>query len=280
MKGSINFDDAATPGAKANSRFLHDSRKSWAAVIIPSEIADDVQQAMEIFTGGIMGDYGASELHFTDIYSGRNEFKGVAVEKRIEIFELMTALFENFELPVLYQTCSKEILKEWGYPRFKKRVWWKSNDPSKMGLLYLCHLVSKLFEEHHEVFRNPLQAFVDEGMAKVGTKVKLPNWGHAFQRRELCFASSKTVFGLQLADFAAFSISHSQWLLANAKKDKTLKEGDLFFLKNASRIWALNLKRVEIDADDISSSRYEFDLGIDRLSKGLPFSPPTIQSKD
>ena len=45
----IYIDDAGNPGASSPSVFLSESRKSWAAIIIPQEIADEVEVAMRLF---------------------------------------------------------------------------------------------------------------------------------------------------------------------------------------------------------------------------------------
>jgi hypothetical protein len=79
---------SATVSHRDGSDFLSPSRKSWTAVIVPSSVADDVANALNIFVGGVKGEFGASELHFIDIYSGRGKWKDVAVGKRIEIFGL------------------------------------------------------------------------------------------------------------------------------------------------------------------------------------------------
>ena len=38
--------------------------------------------------------------------------KGVAVEKRIEIFDLMTDVFVEFNLPVIFQTVSESMFSD------------------------------------------------------------------------------------------------------------------------------------------------------------------------
>ena len=71
MLGSIAIDDAGTPGTTSRSKNLHKDRKSWAAVIVPPDFAVEVDECLSIFIAGVRQDYGAEELHFTDIYSGR-----------------------------------------------------------------------------------------------------------------------------------------------------------------------------------------------------------------
>ena len=85
----VYIDDSGNPGADSPSVFLPESRKSWAAIIIPSSISDELKTGMSIFLRGVKEDFNADELHFTDIYSGRGVWKNVSVKKRIEIFDLI-----------------------------------------------------------------------------------------------------------------------------------------------------------------------------------------------
>jgi len=53
--------------------------------------------------------------------------------------------------------------------------------------------------------------FVDEGWKKNGVGLQsLPIFGPEFDRSKVCFASSKSIFLLQLADFAAFALNRMQ----------------------------------------------------------------------
>ena len=96
----IYIDDSGNPGAKSPSTFLTDSRKSWAAIIIPNKISEELEKIMSIFLTGIKQDYGLDELHFTDIYSNRGVWKKESAEKTMEIFDLMTIIVSKFEIPI------------------------------------------------------------------------------------------------------------------------------------------------------------------------------------
>src|SRR5436190_17053453 len=108
MSAGIYIDDAGTPGAMSPSAFLHTERKSWAAVVVPEEAAPKLTIALDIFLEGIATDYAAKELHFADIYGGRGAFEKVPIDKRFELIDLMSTIFEEFQLPILFQTCSPE----------------------------------------------------------------------------------------------------------------------------------------------------------------------------
>jgi len=281
VKGGIYIDDAGNPGVDSGSDFLSSSRKSWTAVIVPSVAANQVSVAMNMFLDGVKAEFDAPELHFTDIYSGRGAWRGVEVQKRIEIFSLMKLLFEGFELPIVHQTASEETLRdhphlisEW---RREPGAWWNIKDVSHFGFLFLCSNVSRYIREmnqdHPDEFPLPMPLYVDEGLAKEGAKVDLPNWEDVIEGPQAQFCSSKSVPGIQLADFAAFAISRTQWIMVQQKLGGQLKKGDLEFLKLTSKLNVLNLPNYNFSTENVSQEAYEFLLARDRRIKGLESRP-------
>lgn len=280
--GSINIDDAGTPGVISKSRFLPESRKSWAAVIIPSCAVKDVNRGLEILLDGIKTDFGANELHFTDIYGGRGQWKEVPPPERIEIFDYMTSLMDGLSLPIIFQTVSKSTLKD--HPQFqllkrKKGSWWNIKNISHFGLLVLCSKISRYFkqlqQESPSDFPIPLPTYVDEGIAKAGASIVLPSWGDAIQNQKLSFVKSIGNPGIQIADFAAFTISRTQWIAAKQEPGQSLSRGDRQFMEIIGGLNILNLPFLSVDAKTFSRETYEFQLMLDRLDKGLSRKPST-----
>ena len=127
---------------------------------------------MDIFLAGVRQDFGADELHFTDIWSGEGPWKGIAVEKRAEMIGLMAELMTRFSLPVVHQTVSEQTLDD--HPEFRRSLNgkragdWKLDDISHFGLLLLCSNVSKHVREMKSSgpgdFDLPFRLYVDEGL--------------------------------------------------------------------------------------------------------------------
>src|SRR6056297_4108637 len=108
VEPGIYVDDSGNPGAESGSIHLSDTRKSWTAVIVPPSAAQDCSFVMDTFLRGVADDYGANELHFTDIFGGRGVWKRVKLENRIEIFQLMSAfLSKKVPLPIVHVTTSQ-----------------------------------------------------------------------------------------------------------------------------------------------------------------------------
>jgi hypothetical protein len=273
--GGIYVDDAGTPGVQSPSDFLHADRKSWAAVIVPDSAAAQVATALDIFLAGFGAEFGARELHFTDIYSGRFAFDGVAIEKRYELIDLMATIFAKFQLPILFQTCSPEFMSEIRQmSRFDFSVGpLNLNKHDHLSLLYLLFQVRCFMTEHSQHFKRALPVIVDEGLAKAGAAIDVPTWSDLIQGGRIEFHRSHESPFLQLADFAAFAIARTQWLAAKGN----LKGRDLQFLRivSAERLCMINLPLVNMSAEDLGPAKYDEILRRDRRSKGLPDDLPS-----
>lgn len=274
MNAGVYIDDAGTPGVESNSRFLPSDRKSWAAVVIPESAVPGLRCAMRIFIDGIKSDYDADELHFTDIYSGRREFKGVPTSTRFQIIELMSGLFQRLQIPILYQTSSPGFLKE-AKDIFKVKGRFGNLDFDRhehFSLFMLLCKVKEFLKENTKHFGSPLPVIVDAGMMKVGAEIKFENWRKYFTNGSVSFADSKSMTFIQLADFAAFVISRTQWLVARGN----LNEIDIEFIRivSANKLQLINLPLATIDPRNNTTAEYDRILKEDRLRKGLSGKPP------
>ena len=120
---------------------------------------------------------------------------------------------------------------------------------------------------------------VDEGIAKAGVSIDLPNWGSVIAGQKALFSTSKDTPGIQIADFAAFAISRTQWIMAQQRKEASVKRGDLEFLKMTSGLNILNLPMLPFWPNNISKGAYESVLGEGRRMKGLPGRPTASRRK-
>ena len=278
--GGLYIDDSGMPGVKTNSKFLHESRKSWCGVLIPSKISEEVSYAMSVFTEGVQSDYGAHELHFTDIFSGRGTWKSVKIEERIKIFDLMGLIFENFQFPVFYQTWSKEFSNDHkkifaGLEKLNLKFW-KPKRVDHMGLMLLIFRLRdsvwdlrKLSSDFNEIF--PI--FIDEGIAKSGNKFRTPCDYSGVFCKEVSFVSSNENVGIQIADFAAFIISRSQWIIHNKKAGENFSRADKHILSLCNKFNHWTLETIKGDEKSFSKSGLDFFLMRDRQRKKLNPEP-------
>lgn len=227
-----------------------------------------------MFIDGVRGDYGVDELHFTDIYNGRGPFKGVAIERRYELFDLMAELFRAFEPAIFIQTCSPESLAEIrtqmeDWPA--SLPWFRLDNHEHVAFLFLLCRVRMFIREQHRILPRPVPLVIDEGLLKAGAKLSMPGWSDLFAGGCATFEKSRENCFLQLADFAAFSIARTQWIASAGIS----KHRDREFLKIVSpeRLWVVNLPGGAITPDETSAMQYERVLQADRALKGLPLDP-------
>ena len=250
-------------------------------VVVPWRAAGRLGVAVDLLRRGVKEDFGADELHFSEIYSGNGVWRRVGVDKRIEIFDLMTRIFERFGMPVMFQTVSESMFSEdaafFSEYRSKPGQFWKVESIPHYGLLLTCYKVARQFRylkrRYPSDFPVPLPAYVDEGQARAGAEVELQNWGDAIEDRRLLFRRSVDVPGLQLADFAAFTVARSQWLAAKQERGKPIGSGDLHIMRISGKLNLFNLDKVFIDPRSFSGEDYDELLMSDREAKGLPGLP-------
>lgn len=281
VEPGIYVDDSGNPGAASGSIHLSETRKCWTAVIVPPSAAQDCSSVMDIFLRGVEDDYGANELHFTDIFSGRGVWKRVKLEKRIQVFQLMSAfLSKKVPLPIVHVTTSQETLNDHAeiVSRFRAdpNQFWNMSVPH-FGFLRMCievvDYVREMREDGHPDFTNPLPMYADEGLAVAGASIPLPNWEDVIEGPSVNFATSQDVAGIQIADFAAFTISRTQWTVVQRNLGTPVNRSDKEFLSYGSDLNVVNLPRITVAKRNLSKDRYEFVLERDRAAKGLPRKP-------
>ncbi|MBX4922348.1 DUF3800 domain-containing protein [Rhizobium bangladeshense] len=278
LTGAIYFDDSGNPGAQSGSDFLPSSRKAWTAVIVPSPVAEKVQEGMEIFLNGIRGEFRVDELHFTEIYSGKGLWKTVAVDERAKIIGLMSRLIGAFDLPIVHQSVSEFTRADHpvtGRP-FRSGDW-DTADLSHFGLLLLCSEVCRrlrvLRNQAPENFKLPFPLYADEGILPAGRNRALPNWADGIEGPEVRFRNSVDVPGLQLADFAAFIINRTQWIAATRVPGRPITMAEQVILDASANLNVLNFELQSIPIEEFGRAGYEERLSADRVAKGLPPRP-------
>jgi hypothetical protein len=276
----IFIDDAGHPGVEAPSKFLTESQKSWCAVVIPSTISIDVTKSMAIFTAGVKSDYGVDELHFTDIYSGRGKWRSVSVNDRMDIFDIMASIFQKFQLPVFYQSFSDEFKNDYSsfFLNIKKSKleFWNFQKVEHFALFLLLMQLKKGIVEAREQspdFCEAFQVYIDEGIAKVNANLKIPCKIENIFKPDLIVQSSSNNAGIQIADFAAFLIARSQWILMHKKHNIPFSRGEKPILDLNSKLNHWTLKFMKTDELALSKEGIEFILMRDRQDKGLPPTP-------
>ncbi len=277
VKAGIYIDDAGTPGTQSKSEFLDESRKSWCGVIVPPLVSAEISKIMEKILAAIEQEYGADELHCTDIYSGRGAWK-IDVEKRIEIFELLSQIPIKYQLPIFYQTFDRNSKRD--HAKLFKQLqrykieFWDFQNIAHLSLIFLMQKIKKGIKELREItsnheFDHEFAIYIDEGIAKAGNKFLLPVLPENIFEKKLSFENSKNCAGIQIADFVAFICSKSQWILMKKESGKNFSNADKHILEIVSKFnhWSMDI--MHVDEENLSREGIEFYLTRDRIDKNL-----------
>lgn len=217
----IFIDDTGSPGIKDPPPNFHPERKTWVAVVIsPSQIVEVMQQFPPLINE-LQQTIGADEFHFTDIYSGKKQFKGVDLEDRLALFKFMAHIFSVYQFPVIVQTFDPETLTEFrslnslpdSIPYFD---FTKCEDLALFYLLFRLKCYMKQTVTYPDI---KARVFIDEGFKKNGIVMGIPNYADVFADGQICFGQSSSIFPIQLADFAAFSLNRVQLIGGRDKRN-------------------------------------------------------------
>lgn len=232
ISGGVFIDDTGSPGLINTPQHLHPNRKTWVAVIVPSNQIGEVLNQFPNAIEELQFHTGAQEFHFNEIFGGENEYADTNPSIRVALFEFFAFLFEEYKFPILVQTLDPNILSqieksEHSLPNVTQFDFSKHED---IALIFLLNRVKKFYEQNYS--GDNAYVFVDEGFLKNGNAISIPGFKPTFRKGLINFSDSKDILPIQLADFAAFGLNRTQLLLGEEK----ISEGNRKFLEIYSRI--------------------------------------------
>lgn len=212
---TVVVDDTGSPGDKNTPGSLHPQRKSWVAVVLTPGQAREVSEQLPQALALLRTETGASEFHFTDIYSGRKAFADLPIELRLSLFGFMAYIFTTYQFPIIVQTLDPDnSMYQQMRDNFPGDIGpFKSDKPGDIALLMLLIRTKWFLKEQGVTPATAARVFIDEGFMKHGRAFNLNAFRDVFDQGLLCFADSRSVPHIQLADFAAFALNRTQWLL-------------------------------------------------------------------
>jgi hypothetical protein len=240
----IFIDDTGSPGIKDAPENFHPERKTWVAIIVPPSQMAEVMEQMPGALDELKRHTGATEFHFTDIYSGRKQFKHVDFQLRLSFFRFMAEIFSIYKFPIFVQTFDPDTLEHLrarSDPKLPDSI--PHFDFTSCGDLALFFLLLQLKEYMQATPSFPkvkARVFIDEGFKKNGTGLRMAVFDGVFADSQICFAQSSSIFPIQLADFAAFCLNRLQ--LIGGKQTRNLLDNEL--LKILSPV-AFNYANIE-----------------------------------
>ena len=173
----IFIDDTGSPGIQGAPENFHPERKTWVAIVIPPSQIGEVMEQMPQALDELHNTMGAEEFHFTDIYSGKKQFKDVDLQVRLSFFEFMAHIFSAYNFPIIVQTFDPETLAD-VRSRSKGQIpdsiphfdFTQCND---LALFFLLSRL-KMYMQETTTFPNiKARVFIDEGFKK--KRIRHPN---------------------------------------------------------------------------------------------------------
>ncbi len=268
-KSLICIDDSGTPGTEAASKHLHKDRKTWVAIFFDEEDVAFLSKGYPSILNAVKDRFGSEELHFTDIYSGKREWKDVTLDDRMFIFKTFAEVFAIQQFELIVQTISPDHLSE--HPQIKERSAgpFDYSKPDEAALAFLLARISRFCKDHQDDYEQPTRIVVDNGWKKAGYILPLPGFSQAGGQIE--FQDSRSFPALQFADFAAFSLNRSQWIAA--KDDKSDLDKHMLTLFSKANFNFVNIPKEEFDANGFSREDFERIHEKYREEKGLKPRP-------
>ncbi len=254
-KPAIYIDDTGTP-QKSKSKYDCGNWESYVAVLLKpnerKEITKLILELKKIVNKSIKVD----EFHFTEIFSGTKQFKGVALEIRLEIFNSFIEIYRMYDCPIVIQSITDDdvIRNKMEYIRGYKNYGFDFDKNSHLCLwLLLVRIVNNDIIKNYNL---PFEIFVDAGKQKPNTVQKIEQIKNITENSEIRYIDSAVDPLMQFVDFIAFTLNRCRWILMNDLKS----QGDKAILKIAeyANFNAINMERRYVNVDEESTKdQYE-----------------------
>lgn len=252
-KKYIYVDDSGSPNQKPTNKFIASGTKTWTATILSRREEKYINTSIKALKTKISKKISCSEFHFTDIYTGQKEFRGVDPSLRLELFKEFVDIYNTSSPYVISYAVGETTLSNSGfsekYTSLKINEFRYSDQSDYALFLVLLHLDEYLLKEQEKDDLD-ITIIIDEGRRKAGTIQTFSGLFH--QLKEVSYQSSSRLYGLQFADFLAFSINRIQ---LNFTKNRQVYDDE--FMKIIGKMkWNNNLDGIFVPNIDILNKDY------------------------
>ena len=266
MSNYIYIDDSGTSGDISPSKHIDTSRAIWAAIVLTSDIKYKIEEKIKhkLCEINIDNKINLSEFHFTNIYSGKKEYKNISTDVRLEIIQWFVNLYNEYRPYVLVTSCDKDTLKNSGFSEIFINFnvdGFRFKNPKDFSLWLLLLKCQEYLLENKNLYQLPAQIYIDSGRQKAESTQKVLSISDVCKNGEITYCSS-TDFLIQFVDFIAFVLNRIQNNLV-----KTRRPFDDIFLEKVGQIkWNTDVDLIAIKSDDLEGYGVsEYDTDLDRI---------------
>lgn len=243
MGASIYIDDTGTP-EKSKSKYDPGYWKTWVAMILTEVENERLLSIVSELQRNLKKEFNADEFHFTNIFSGKEEFKKVHPKQRIEIFTSFAEIYKEFKFPILVQSLTNDDItrNRMDILRSLKIDNFDFSNIEHMTLWFLLYKISN--EKALNAYHSSMNIYVDAGKQKPNTKQKVDVLKNIAVNSQIIYVDSKNSPLIQFIDFIAFCVNRCRWILMNDKQSAS----DILLLKLSeyANFNFLNLKKMEV----------------------------------
>lgn len=256
MSTFVFLDDSGSSGQEQINKFVNPNKKIWTGVILTLKEKQDIEGRIEKIINNLNKEMNIKELHFTEIYSGKGEFKGINSELRLEIFAQFVDIYNEYQPYVASIAMDENTLYNSGYKNISKRIEGFSLDkPIDSSLFYLLIFISEYIKIKPDLYQLPVEMIIDEGRQKAKTRQNFSMISDIV--KNINYESSQETICLQFADFLAFTLNRVQNNFA-----KNMSKFDVKFMEYVGQIkWNTNLELITVNGiDTLNTETFEINM--------------------
>lgn len=254
---AIYIDDTGTPQI-SKSKYDPGNWKSWVAVVVNHKQRQEISYIIKNLKIELNKKWKITEFHFTDIFSGKNEFKAVDLDTRINLFYQFADMYRHYKCPVVIQSLNDDDIIRNEMTEFRK---FKPSgfDLSKNEQFCLWILLIRLKNDPQIAanYKLPLEIYVDTSRKQHNTVQKTVEVKNFAVNSQIQYIDSSSDELMQFIDFIAFCLNRHRWILMNDMKsdsDKLIME----ITNHADFKCNLHKKLVNFDEEKTSDSYDKF----------------------
>ena len=222
--GYFLFVDDTDFNKDDRSKVLSNEQVSMVGCLIHKDKILEVKDYLEDLLEELRAKCNAEEFHFTEIYNRKNAFKNLTSEDVLNFLQCFVNLIVDFDIKFVVQTITNEFLqKNKNYLQLLDTVLEMINLTSsgkakyETYALFLDIVHAKNYVYSVDKNTDILAVCCDEGIRPAGFST-FKNLSD--KSTPICFESSKNEALLQIADFAAWTLSRTKQTLNKSQHIK------------------------------------------------------------
>ena len=248
------IDDTSFDQKARKSEYLQNERYTFCGLLFDQKYLANYEYILGDENSGLIGElnkrYNTTEFHFTDIVNHKGKFSNIELTETLEILDAFSEIIAMQDLPII--TFSLNSLTPLGSEKVKDifskfagnvNLPKSGKDLDKTISLALCVLKANNYAKSHN--GEIVHVICDEGLRK---NTATSTFNLSDKPLTIEFASSESTPIIQLADFAAYSLTRRK-IIIDKRAGTDLAPAEKQMLKSFEKMNDnfIDLPQVELD---------------------------------